>query len=100
MASLPQLLASFLLGSVIGFIFFGGLWLTVQRVTTARRPGLLIAGSFVVRAAVALAGFILLMDGQWSRLLAGVAGFVVARIFILRQFGDVQNGGLKDPQDR
>jgi F1F0 ATPase subunit 2 len=55
---LPVALA-LLAGVALGLFYFGGLWLTVQRVTTSQRPELLALGSFVLRMAVTLAGFLL-----------------------------------------
>jgi F1F0 ATPase subunit 2 len=71
-------------GAFLGVFYFGALWLTVQRLTRAKRPGLLFLGSYVVRMAVTLVGFYLVMGGQWERLLACVAGFLLARQFLVR----------------
>jgi F1F0 ATPase subunit 2 len=55
-----ELVASLVLGSVVGVIvggaFFGGLAWTVNRLGTARAPGRLVMASLVVRMAVAAVG--------------------------------------------
>jgi F1F0 ATPase subunit 2 len=75
-------------GALIGLFYFGGLWLTVRALPKAGNPGLLVMGSFVGRTAVSLLALYLLMDGRWERLLAGMAGFLVARYWMVRRYGN------------
>jgi len=71
-------------GSVLGLFYFGGLWLTVRRLPSSKRPGMLMLGSFAVRLLITLCGFLLVMDGNWERILACMAGFLAARFVITR----------------
>ncbi|MFW6127514.1 MAG: ATP synthase subunit I, partial [Thermodesulfobacteriota bacterium] len=64
-----------------------GLWLTVQRLPGARRPGLLTLLSLIIRLGVTLAGFYLVMAGRWERLLVCLAGFLLVRILLVRRLG-------------
>ncbi|MDX9741291.1 MAG: ATP synthase subunit I [Gammaproteobacteria bacterium] len=75
MALVPAVIA----GAGLGLIYFGGLWLTVRRLPGADRPTLLFGGSLVLRLSLTLAGFYLVMDGSWERMLACLGGFIVAR---------------------
>jgi F1F0 ATPase subunit 2 len=75
-------------GALIGLFYFGGLWLTVRALPRAGNPGLLVMGSYVGRTAVSLLALYLLMDGRWERLLAGMAGFLVARYWMVRRYGN------------
>lgn len=70
-------------GIGLGLLFFGGLWLTVQRLSTTSRPALLALGSFWGRAAVCLVGFYVVM-GHWARLAACLSGFLVVRFVLVR----------------
>ena len=70
-------------GLGLGLLYFGGLWLTVRRLPGSGRPALLFAGSFAGRTAVTIAGFYLVMDGHWERMLACLAGFLIARQFLI-----------------
>ena len=72
------------IGMGLGFLFFGGLWLTVKRIPTASHPTLLVLGSFWGRAAVCMAGFYLVMDGHGARLASCVLGFFVMRFVMIR----------------
>jgi len=74
-------------GLLLGVIFFGGLWWTVRKGVSARRPALLFLGSLVLRSAVTVAGFYVVGDGHWQRLLACLLGFVIARFMVTRLAG-------------
>ena len=71
-------------GALLGAFFFGGLWWTVQKGVTSERPALWFLGSLVLRTGVTLAGFYLVSQGHWSRLVACLLGFVVARVLVVR----------------
>ena len=71
-------------GLLLGAIFFGGLWFTVRKGVSSRRPALWFFLSLLVRMSVALAGFHLVSGGRWERLLACLVGFVIARLVVTR----------------
>ena len=86
------IIAALASGVVLGAIYFGGLWLTVRRVPLVRQPALLLLGSFLLRSAVVLLGFYVVMDGRWERLVACMIGFLLARtlfLHCLRNVGQV-----------
>ncbi len=76
------LVLSLLAGILLGAIFFGGLWWTVQKITVDSRPYFLFVVSFIVRTVVVLAGFYFLLIAGWQYLLAAIAGFLVARTIL------------------
>jgi len=69
-------------GFLLGLLFFGGLWWTVQNIAGSSRPSLLLIASFLVRTAALLAGFYFLLLAGWQYLLAALAGFLLARTFL------------------
>jgi F1F0 ATPase subunit 2 len=71
-------------GAGLGAIFFGGLWWTVRMGVWSPRPALWIFGSMLLRTGIALAGFYFVSGGHWERLLACLAGFVMARMAVTR----------------
>jgi len=73
---------SLAVGMLLGTLFFGGLWWTVQKITGSESPYLISIASFFVRVAVVLAGFYFLLQADWSYLLAALAGFIIARIIL------------------
>jgi F1F0 ATPase subunit 2 len=72
-------------GVALGAIFFGGLWWTIRRGLTARRPAIHFVGSSLARMAIVLAGFFLVSSGDWKKLIACLVGFLAARIFVSRR---------------
>mgnify|MGYP001793652100 CR=1 FL=1 len=79
--SFPFVLAGFA-GLLLGAIFFGGLWWTVRKGLTSKQPALWFLGSTLLRMGIALAGFYFVGHGDWKRLLACLAGFVIARFIV------------------
>ncbi|MFA7441019.1 MAG: ATP synthase subunit I [Sphingomonadaceae bacterium] len=79
MSGVVTLLLALVAGVGLGLLYFGGLWLTVRRLATSRRPALLFGTSLVVRLALTVLGFYFVMDGSWPRALACLGGFLIAR---------------------
>lgn len=84
MSDAPMAILALLAGLVLGAIYFGGLWWTVQRALTASQPALLVMASMMSRTALVIAGFYFVSGGQWQRLLFCLAGFIVARHVVTR----------------
>jgi F1F0 ATPase subunit 2 len=73
-------------GAFAGVVFFGGLWLTVKRMLTARQPALLMIASLIVRAGIVLLIFYLVAAGEVLRIVASLVGFLLVRFFMVRYF--------------
>jgi len=71
-------------GVLLGALFFGGLWWTVQKGVSSKRSALWFFGSLLLRMSIALAGFYFVSGGHWKRLLACLLGFIMARFIIIR----------------
>ncbi len=76
-----------LVGLLLGAVFFGGLWWTVRKGVSSKRPALWFLGSLIVRTGITLAGLYFVSGGQGRRLLASLLGFVIARFLVTRLFG-------------
>ncbi|MFP3870188.1 MAG: ATP synthase subunit I [Syntrophobacteria bacterium] len=76
---LPYLLLALIAGAGIGTVYFLGLWWTVQRLSRARHPFLLVIGSLAGRLSVTLLCFYLVTAGCWPSLLSCVLGFLMIR---------------------
>ena len=74
-------------GVFLGALFFGGLWWTIQRGVSSKRPALWFFGSLLLRTSIVLAGFYILARGHWENLLMGILGFVLARLIVTRLTG-------------
>lgn len=81
----PALAVAMLLaGSVLGAVFFGGLWWTVQRVAASPRPVPWLLGSLAVRTAIVVPGIYFVSAGRPVPLGLCLVGFVLARAIVLR----------------
>jgi F1F0 ATPase subunit 2 len=80
-----MLFLALLAGIVLGFVYFGGLWYTVQRINQAKHQALLFIGSFLLRTLVVLVGFYLVADGRIERIAVSLLGFLVARQYIIKR---------------
>ena len=65
--------------------YLGGLWLTVRRVPTSRRPVALALGSFAVRGAVVVGAMVFIARLHWQLLLAAMGSFVLVRLVVTRR---------------
>ncbi len=75
-------------GIVIGAFYFGGLWLTLGRLMSTKRPALLTLGSYLGRLAVCFLCFLLLARvAGWIGLLVCLAFFILARTAMIRIWG-------------
>ncbi len=71
-------------GVLLGTMFFGGLWWTVRKGASVKRPALWFFGSLLLRMSITLAGFYLVANGHWERLPVCLFGFIMARFIVLR----------------
>jgi F1F0 ATPase subunit 2 len=69
-------------GLLLGAFFFGGLWWTVPRGVSSRRPALWFFGSILLRMSIALVGFYFVGGENWKRWLLCLLGFVLARLVV------------------
>jgi len=71
-------------GALLGAFFFGGLWWTIRKGAPSQWSGLWFSASLMLRMAVAVTGFYLVSHGEWRKLMACLAGFLLARIAVTR----------------
>ena len=84
MVELWTLASALIAGIFLGAFFFGGLWWTVRKGMTSERVALWFFGSMLLRTGVVMLGFYFVMGDSWQRLLAGLLGFVLARLIVTR----------------
>ena len=90
---------SALAGLAIGMFFYGGLWLTVSRVLSAKHPGLLFAASSMVRTALALAAMWWVSQGGAVRLALCLLGFIAARPLVFRLTRELPRSDAKPTEE-
>ena len=80
--------AAFSAGMVLGAFYFIGLWRTVRQLPSVKNPARLLLGSLILRMAVVMAGFYLIMGtGNWERLAAAMLGFIIIRKILTYRLG-------------
>ncbi len=79
-----SLISAFAAGVLLGGMFFGGLWWTVQKVVASDRSAFWLFGSLLLRTGITLAGFYLFARGGWENLTACLLGFIAARLIVTR----------------
>ncbi|MEE4356173.1 MAG: ATP synthase subunit I [Desulfococcaceae bacterium] len=82
MNEMLHLIPVLMTGVLLGVIFFGGLWWTVQKGFSAKHTGLWFSGSLLLRMSLVLVGFYFVSEGHWERLLVCLSGFFTARLIV------------------
>lgn len=77
------MVVAFFGGVVLGVVFFGGLYWSVNQLPSIKYPGLLMVVSMLVRMAILLTGLYFLMAGEIKNLLAAVAGVMLIKFVMI-----------------
>jgi F1F0 ATPase subunit 2 len=89
MSEALSLAAALIAGFVLGALFFGGLWWSVNKGLSSKRTALWFFGSMLVRMFIVVLGFYFILGDDWKRLLAGLLGFIVARMVVMRLIREI-----------
>jgi len=74
---------AFIVGIILGIVFFGGLQWTIDRLMKVRYPTALVLVSMVIRMAILLLGFYLLKDGSYYNIPLALLGVVLVRVVMV-----------------
>lgn len=69
----------FFVGIILGIFFFGGLYLTIDKLKKVRSPGLLFILSFLLRMAVLLLGLYFLSKSGYIEMLLALLGIIIVK---------------------
>ncbi|MCE1273617.1 MAG: ATPase F0F1 [Chlorobiaceae bacterium] len=83
-------------GILLGFVFFGALLVTVRKGLSSQQPWLWFLISMIVRATLAIAGFLLIAGTDPIKFLCCAGGFTAARVVVVRL--SRQNRGGRVPE--
>lgn len=79
------IVVALVVGAALGLFYFGGLWLTLQRLPGSRSPHTLALASFFGRTAVVVGGIFAIGSQSWQRVAACLAGFVAVRMVMIHK---------------
>ncbi|MFO8068586.1 MAG: ATP synthase subunit I [Alkalibacterium sp.] len=88
---------NFFIGVILGIIFFGGLYWTIQKLTEVKQPGLLMIGSLIVRMAVLLSVLFYVSKSGYKGILYAMLGMFLVRVIMIfkieKTTEKLKNGG-------
>lgn len=87
MNEITTIISSFMSGILLGFFYFGGLYLTLKHLCNSSQVALLTVSSFMVRSAVCLVGFYIVSGKGLEALVFCLAGFVLSKIALIHGLG-------------
>lgn len=77
------MIISFLIGMLIGVLYFGGLYVTTQRINDVKSPGLLMITSMLLRMIILLIGLYYLAKTGIQSILIGFLGIMLVRFIMV-----------------
>lgn len=84
MSEIVRYALSLLVGGILGAVFVWSLWFTVRRIGRWRRPGVMMAGAYVIRAAASAAVFLPIARGWgWQAVVSALLGFILVRTLLV-----------------
>ncbi len=93
-----SLASALIAGIMLGAFFFGGLWWTVRKAMGSERVALWFLGSLLLRTGIVVLGFYFILGDDWRRLLAGLIGFIAARLIAMRLAREAEQAGQIAPE--
>ena len=69
-------------GVILGLLFFGGLYITVQKMDTVKNPAIIMIISFILRMAVLVVAFYFISKSGYKEVLFALAGVILSRFVI------------------
>lgn len=77
--------AVFFWGIVLGLFYFGGLWLTLRRLSVVNHQAFWMISSFLIRNLLVVVGFYPIVLQGWQLTLICLAGFIVIRFIVTQR---------------
>lgn len=90
-------IVALLVGTLLGGLFFGGLWLTIKMALNSKTPAVLFILSFFIRTAAVLGGFYMIAKQDSSLWIMCVCGFIVARFISKKYLKTSKENKLNQP---
>ena len=72
-------------GFLLGGIYFGGLWITIKRLTLVKNQAVWMLASLVIRNLLVAVGFYPIVVQGWQETLFCLVGFIIIRMALTRR---------------
>jgi F1F0 ATPase subunit 2 len=79
-------------GVLLGLLYFGGLWMTLQYITRTNRPKTLLGMSLIIRVCLVMVGFWIIVRKDPMLFMVTFAAFLMTRVILTRTLGRGSRG--------
>ncbi|WP_422484749.1 ATP synthase subunit I [Gudongella sp. DL1XJH-153] len=73
---------AFITGVLLGFVFFGGLYFSVNRIADMKHPAVFMLASMIVRMLIVLVGLYLIRGDSLYNIPLALLGIILARTYL------------------
>jgi F1F0 ATPase subunit 2 len=81
-------------GVLLGLFYFGGLWMTLKYISRSKNPKSFMFLSFVVRVALVLVGFWVIVRLDRVAFILAFPAFLITRVILTRSLGRESRGEI------
>jgi F1F0 ATPase subunit 2 len=74
-----------IVGLGLGLLYYGGLWLTLRKLTQLRQPAIWLSLSLLLRMIAVVAVLYLLFADSWQQLLLALLGMLIMRSVLVQR---------------
>jgi len=85
---------SFIWGVLLGFFYFGGLWMTLKHIPRSKKPKSWLFLSFIVRISLILVGFWAIVRSNPVAFMLTFLAFFITRFILTRSLGRESRGEI------
>lgn len=86
---------SFVIGIILGIVYFGGLYFTVTKMNTVKHPSILMTVSLILRMAILIVVFYYLAKIGYKNMLFALIGVIIVRILMTFRFKNQTTNSVK-----
>lgn len=70
-------------GIILGIVFFGGLYITVEKMSDVKNPSILLLISFVLRMAILIGGLYLVSRHGFKDMMLALLGIILIKLLMI-----------------
>lgn len=74
-----------IVGLGLGLLYYGGLWLTLRKLTQLRQPAVWLSLSLLLRMIAVVAVLYLLFADSWQQLIMAMLGMLIMRTLLVQR---------------